>query len=90
MTGPRIEIVIDELVLRGVAPGDAHAVAAALESQLAVLGAQWSASGGAAFAARDESSRRLPAVRAATTSSAALGEAVAGSVWDAMTPGRTS
>jgi hypothetical protein len=86
MTGPRIEIVIDELVLRGVAPSDAHAVAAAVESELGLLGSRWSASGGSVFVAREESSRRLPAVGVRTNSSTAVGDAVAGAVWSAVAP----
>jgi len=86
MTGPRIEIVIDELVLRGVAPSDAHAVAAAVEAQLAVLGTRWSAAGGNRYGARDESSRRLPAIDVAPGTPADLGGAVANAVFGAVAP----
>ncbi len=78
---PRIEIVVDELVLRGVEPQDANAVAAALESELAVLGAGWAAtSPGAVPAARDESFRRLPAVDVPDASPPGVGAAIAGAV----------
>ena len=37
MTPSRVEILIDELVLHDFAPGDRHAIAAALETELARL-----------------------------------------------------
>lgn len=37
MTPARVDIVIDELVLHGFAPGDRHAVAEALQRELAAL-----------------------------------------------------
>jgi hypothetical protein len=77
----RIEIVIDEFVLRGLTPEEARAAAAALEARLAAL-----ADAGAVAGARDEAFGRLPPVEAG--SPAALGDAVAGVVWDAVAEGR--
>ena len=89
MTEPRIEIVVDELVLRGVAPEQADAVSAALQTELAVLGERWAATAGApAFVARDESFRRARAVSVAAGSPALLGDAVAGAVFDGLAGGR--
>ena len=76
-----IEVVIDELVVRGLSPDDAHAAAAALESRLAVLAGAHDAG----VPARVEASRRLAPVSAA--SPAALGESVAGAVWGAVSGG---
>ena len=72
-----VEIVIDELVLRGVAPEQAQAVAAALEARLAEL-----AAGGDELAARAEASRRLPPI--AVRDESGLGEAVAERVWSGI------
>lgn len=90
MTAPRIEIVVDELVLRGVAADQAAAVSAALQAQLGVLGERWAAGGGGAppFAARDETSRRARPVSLAAGSPALLGDAVAGAVFDGLAGGR--
>jgi hypothetical protein len=78
-----IEIVIDELVMRGLPPDAAREAAAALEARLAVL-----AAGSHALPARAEASRRLPAVTAPAGSPAALGDVVAGAVWGAVSGGR--
>jgi hypothetical protein len=75
----RVEVTVDELVLRGVPRERAHAVAAALEARLAAL-----AAAGAPPAPRDEAFRRLPAVEAQAGDPAALGEAVADAVWRAL------
>jgi ABC-type enterobactin transport system permease subunit len=74
----RVEIVVDELVVRGLAAEEARAAAAALEARLTAL-----AAGSAdAIQARSEYVRRLPAVAAA--SPAGVGEAVAGAVWQGL------
>jgi hypothetical protein len=78
-----IEIVIDELVVRGLSPAAAAAVAAALESRLETLAAE----AGAAPPARAESFRRLPPVAAPAGSPRAVGDAVAGAVWSALAGG---
>jgi hypothetical protein len=71
----RIEVVIDELVLRGFSPEDARRTASALESQLTKL----ASAAEHAPRGRDEAYRRVPPVRADSPSAA--GEAVAGAVW---------
>lgn len=73
----RLEIVVDELVVRGLPPEQARVAAAALERRLAAL----AAGSTAAIPARSEPVRRLPAVEAPSGSPAAVGEAVAGAVW---------
>jgi hypothetical protein len=89
MSAPRVEIVIDELVLRGVAPAQADAVAAALAARLELLAGPWAAGAGSPPAAgRDESFRRLPAVDVPVGGPAGLGDAVAGAVFDGLAGGR--
>ena len=83
---PRLEVVVDELVLRGVPPEHAQVMVAALEARLTLLG-QEHARSGAPLPARAEAARRLPAVQAPAASPAALGDAVAGAVWSALAPG---
>jgi hypothetical protein len=73
---PRVEIVIDELVVRGLSNGDARIAAAALEAR---LGALATAEG---VRPRAEAFRRLPAVEA--RSPRGVGDAVAGAVWSAV------
>jgi hypothetical protein len=77
----RVEIVIDELVVRGLTPPQARAAAAALETRLAELAAE-----PARLGSREESSRRLSPVRAASPSG--VGTAVAGAVWNGITGSR--
>jgi hypothetical protein len=86
MSAPRrrLELVVDEVVLRGVPPERAHAVAAALEARLTALAESWAEG---PLPARAEAVRRLPAVEAPATSPAALGDAVAGAVWEAIADG---
>jgi hypothetical protein len=76
-----IEVVIDELVVHGLSPGEARAAAAALESRLAVLARAHDT----AVPARAEAFRRLAPLSA--PSPAALGESVAGAVWGAVSGG---
>ncbi len=87
MSAPRIEIVIDELVLRGIAPEEAPGVGAAIESQLTAAAERWAVSDRAAVVAREESLCRLPAIHAPAASPAALGASVAGAVFDDLTGG---
>jgi hypothetical protein len=72
-----IELVIDELAVHGLSPGDAHAAAAAIETKLAELAAE-----GDVYRPRAEAFRKLAPVTA--DSPGALGEAVAGAVWGAV------
>jgi hypothetical protein len=81
---PRLELVVDEVVLRGVPPERAHAVGAALEARLRALAESWNE---APLANRAETFRRLAPVEAPAASAAALGDAVAGAVWETIAGG---
>jgi len=76
-----VEIVVDELVVRGLPPEQARTAAAALERQLTALATGSTDS----IPSRSESVRRLPPVRAG--SPAGVGEAVAGAVWQGLGEG---
>ncbi|HEY7876121.1 MAG TPA: hypothetical protein VIG64_13480 [Actinomycetota bacterium] len=80
----RIEIVIDELVLRGVDAGDRFAVAGAVEDALHAHGAEWAGSG-RALGSRSESGRRAPAVTSPIGEPRTLGLRVGTALWDATT-----
>lgn len=73
----RVEVVIDELVLRGVEPAHAHAAAAALESRLTALAQAHEGP----LRERAESSRRLEPIAVVPQR---LGERVAEAVWGAI------
>jgi hypothetical protein len=75
-----VEIVVDELVVRGLAPAAACAAAAALETRLTALAARDST----AIAERAEAFHRAAPVSVAAGSPAAFGDAVAGAVWDTV------
>jgi uncharacterized protein YcfJ len=75
-----IDVVIDELVVRGLGQADARAVAAALEARLVAL-----EPAAATIRPRAEAFRRLPPVSAASPT--VLGDAVAGAVWGAVSGG---
>lgn len=75
----RIEIVVDELVFRGLSPEAARAAAAGFAARLTEL-----AGSDAAVAARAESFRRLPAIDAPA---GGVGEAVGAAVWSALAGG---
>jgi hypothetical protein len=83
VTAPRVEIVVDELVVRGLRPEQARVAATALEERLVAL----AAGAEAAIRPRSEAFRRLPAVEARAASPAAAGEAVAGAVWSELARG---
>ena len=76
MTG--IEIVIDELVVRGLSPQDARRAATAFERRLAALAGPLEPRG------RAESFRQLPPV---TADAAGVGAAVAAAVWSSLSGG---
>lgn len=83
---PSIDITIDEVVLRGIEPGDQFRFVSALEARLTAMieadigrAAQWRS--------RDEASRRTTPVRA-DTGAVSLGEAVAASVSDVVSDRR--
>jgi hypothetical protein len=85
MTPPgRLEIVIDELVVRGLPPHAARVAATALEDRLTVLAEQ----SHAPIAERAEAFRRLPPIEAPAGSPSAVGEAVAGAMWSVLSGGR--
>jgi hypothetical protein len=83
VTGPRLEIVVDELVVRGLRPEEARVAADALEARLTALAAE----NDTALPARAESFRRAAAVDVPAGSPTAVGDAVAGAVWGALSPG---
>lgn len=82
MKPARLEIVLDELVFRGLSPAEARAAAAALEARLDEL----ARAARPRVPPRSEAFRRLPPVDAAG-SPRSLGEAVAGAVWRAIESG---
>lgn len=79
----RLEIVVDEVVLRGLSPEDARIAVDALEARLATLAADAEI----APRARAEAFRRLPPVTAPAREPAAVGNAVAGAVWSNISKG---
>jgi hypothetical protein len=83
---PQVELIVDEVVLRGIPPERAPAVATALETG---LGKAVESSGVAPRADRVETARRLPTVAAPSASPGALGDAVAAAVWTAIANGGT-
>jgi hypothetical protein len=82
----RLEILVDEVVVRGLSPAQVRSAVAALEARLQLLGEGWAASG-MAIAARDESFRRAPVATPATSSPAAVGESAASSIWAVIASG---
>lgn len=76
-----IEVVIDELVIRGLPPNQAKAAAAALEARLAALARDGD------VVPRQDTFRRTPPVAAPAAKPAVLGEAVAAAVWGAVSSG---
>jgi hypothetical protein len=78
-----IEVDVEELVLRGVPPHQAPAVAAAIEAELADQ-PKHAAVEAAGVTGREEAFRRLPAVDA-PGDPAGLGQAVAAAVWADLT-----
>jgi len=84
--GSRLEIDVDELVVRGLPPSQARAVVAALEQRLNEIGAEWAGSG-STITARDEPFRRAPAVTPEAPTPAAVGEAAAAAIWGTIAGG---
>ncbi len=90
---PRVEVTIDEVILRGVPPEQARDVLAALEARIGELATGWAATSDGDDAARfgegrdrHESGRRLPDLGTAG-SPAGLGVAVADAVWADLSSG---
>ena len=92
--GPRVEVTIDEVILRGVPPEQARDVLAALEARIGELATGWAATSDGDDDAdrfgdgrdRHESGRRLPDLGTAG-SPAGLGVAVADAVWADLSSG---
>ena len=78
-----LEIAVDELVVRGLSPAAARVAAAAFEARLATL----AGAADGAVPERAEAFRRLGPVTAPGGSPTAVGEAVAGALWDAVSGG---
>jgi hypothetical protein len=70
---PRVEIVVDELVMHGLSPSEARTAADGFEAHLAQL-----AAGEARVVERTESFRAVPAIQAGRSE---IGKGVAGAVW---------
>lgn len=82
MSTPRIEVTIDEVVLRGVPPERAREVVAALEASLALQARRALEAGWDAGRDRRESSRRLRGtVTGGVDDGRGLGAALADAVW---------
>ena len=79
---PRVELFVDELVLRGIPPERAQEVAEAIELALASRAEE---GGGLPTRGRDDPWRASPGLTVPDPSPAALGDAVAGAVWGGVT-----
>ena len=86
MRVPSVEITIDAVVLHGVAPDRRHEFAAALHEELAAL-VTGSIGEAERWPARSEASRRVPPINVGDAAPAALGDAVAGTVFGLVTGG---
>ena len=74
----RVEVVIDELILRGdLSPAQARAIATGVESRLTALAEAHEGS----LRGRAETFRRLEPVAASRDT---LGDSIAGAVWEAI------
>jgi len=82
----RLEIRVDEVVVRGLSPAHARSAVAALEARLRLLGEGWAVSG-TAVAARDEAFRRAPVAKPRSASPVSVGESAASAVWSTITGG---
>jgi hypothetical protein len=83
MSEPQLEIVIDELVLRGIEPADTQSVSGEIVAQLRML----SSRSVDLPSERTDSFLRLAAISVPAGSPAALGGAVATAVWTTLTSG---
>ena len=85
---PRLEIRVDEVVLRWLPPAEARSAVAALEARLQALGEGWVASDASrAIAPRDEAFRRTAIATPRTASPVAVGESTASAVWATIAGG---
>jgi hypothetical protein len=78
----RIEITFDEIVIRGMTPGQARVAVVALERRLERIAGDWMRSG-SVMADRSEVYRRGPDANVASLTPTGLGYSVAASVWRA-------
>ncbi|MCA1572110.1 MAG: hypothetical protein LC798_17700 [Chloroflexi bacterium] len=83
---PRLEIRVDEVVVRGLPPAQARSAVAALEARLRALGEGWVASG-TPILPREEAFRRTPITTPRTASPVAVGESTASAVWATIAGG---
>jgi hypothetical protein len=84
----RLEIRVDEVVVRGLSTAQARSAVAALEARLQVLGEGWaSATATTAIAPRDEAFRRASVVTPPTRNPNAIGESAASAVWSTIAGG---
>jgi hypothetical protein len=84
----RLDIRVDEVVVRGLPPGEARSAVAALEARLQALGEGWVASDAStAIAPRDEAFRRAPIATVRTASPRAIGAAAASAIWTTIAGG---
>ena len=79
----RVEIVVDELVVRGLSPAEARAAAEAFEVRLAEL----ADADGVGVEGRAEAFRRLQPVSGPAGDPRGLGETVAAAVWQSLAGG---
>lgn len=82
----RLEILVDEVIVRGLSPAEARSAVSALEARLQALGEDWTASG-APIAPRDEAFRRSQITTSASASPVAVGESAASAVWTTVAGG---
>lgn len=80
---PRVEVVIDELVIRGLTPEAARVAAASLEARLTILAEGHDAP----IPAQTEAFRRPPDVRTVADSPVSVGTAAAEAVWSEIAGG---
>jgi hypothetical protein len=83
---PRLEIRVDEVVVRGLPPAQARSAVAALEARLQALGEGWVGSG-TPIGPRDEAFRRTPIATPETASPVSVGESTASAVWATIAGG---
>ncbi len=86
--GHRLEIRVDEVIVRGLSPAQARSAVAALEARLQALGEGWaSATPTPSIAPRDDSFRRGPVIAPPTGNPTAVGESAASAVWTTIAGG---
>ena len=83
---PRLEIRVDEVIVRGLPPAEARSAVAALEARLQALGGEWATSG-TPIASREEAFRRTTVATPTTASPGAVGESTASAVWTTIAGG---